>query len=205
MSALARPFDQFDQLTVRQRKSWAEVLLSFDTRNRYEVFDQSGRPVLRVQEVSGGFSGFLARLFLGSVRPFRSEVIDGQTEQVLLRLHRPWRLILQTMTVTDADGTPMGTITQRWSWFRRIYQVESATGERLEIFGPFFRPWTFELRDYGQVVGKISKRWRGLGTELFTEADNFGVELGGLASAELKALAFAATVLIDVVHFESSN
>ena len=40
--------------------------------------------------------------------------------------------------------------------------------------------------------------------ELFTDADNFGVELTNV-DQDLKALAFAATVLIDVVHFERSK
>ena len=40
---------------------------------------------------------------------------------------------------------------------------------------------------------------------MFTDADNFGIGLGGIADPGLRALAFAATVLIDVVHFERSK
>ncbi|MGF1511792.1 MAG: phospholipid scramblase-related protein [Myxococcota bacterium] len=205
-SALIRPFQSFERLTVRQRKNWTEILLSFEMRNRYEVFDQSRMPVLRAQEVGSGALELLARLFLGPMRPFRMEIVELPSEQVLLRLRRPFRFWLSVLEVSGPGGQPFGTIRQRWSWFRRIYEIEDhVTGERMEVFGPFFRPWTFELRRHGQTMGAIRKRWSGLGKELFTDADNFGVELEMVPAPSLKALAFAATVLIDVVHFERSK
>ncbi|MEM6370279.1 MAG: phospholipid scramblase-related protein [Myxococcota bacterium] len=205
MYELARPFSHYDQLTVRQKKNWTEILLSFEMRNRYEVFDQSGQAVLTAQETGTGVAAFLGRLFLGPTRPFHSEITESGSGRVLLRLHRPFRFIFHELQVSDGDGRPLGTITRRWSWLRRTYNIRSAQGQELEIFGPFFKPWTFELKDAGHVVGHIRKRWSGLGKEMFTDADNFGVELGQLQTPELKALAFAATVLIDVVHFERSK
>ena len=41
--------------------------------------------------------------------------------------------------------------------------------------------------------------------ELFTDADNFGVILSDIPDPLLRALAFAATVLVDVVHFERAK
>jgi len=202
---LARPFSHFDQLTVRQRKNWTEVLLSFEMRNRYEVFDQSGQAVLVAQETDTGVAAFLKRMFLGPTRPFNVQITESATGRVLLQLDRPFRFIFHELQVRDGDGRELGTITRRWSWFRRIYAIKSAQGHEMEIFGPFFKPWTFELKDAGHVVGHIRKRWSGLGTEMFSDADNFGVELGQLSTPEMKALAFAATVLIDVVHFERAK
>jgi uncharacterized protein YxjI len=205
VSELARPFSHFDQLTVRQRKNWTEILLSFEMRNRYEVFDQTGQPVMVAVEKDEGLTAFLKRMFLGPTRPFHVQITETGTGRVLLDLHRPFRFIFHELRVKDGEGRGLGIITRRWSWFRRLYAVKSAQGHELEIFGPFFKPWTFELQDQGNVVGRIRKRWSGLGTEMFTDADNFGVELGQLSTPEMKALAFAATVLIDVVHFERSK
>ena len=97
----------------------------------------------------------------------------------------------------------MGTIQRRWAWFRRIYVIEDATGDVMaDIFGPILRPWTFQSRINEVIRGSIVKKWSGLLKEAFTDADNFGVEVGQLEDPRLKALAFAATVLVDVVHFE---
>ena len=55
------------------------------------------------------------------------------------------------------------------------------------------------------MQGIITKRWSGLLKEMFTDADNFGVDLARVPDPQLRALAFAATVLIDVVHFERAK
>ena len=56
-----------------------------------------------------------------------------------------------------------------------------------------------------QTQGSIRKRWTGFGKEMFTDADNFGVDLAGVTDPTLRALSFAATVLVDVVHFERAK
>lgn len=202
---LASVFASFQRLTVRQRKRWAEILLSFEMKNRYEVFDQTQRAVLHVGEEGSGFLSFLKRVFLGPSRPFTASVTDLGQSEVWMRLRRPFRFIFHRLEVQDAHGAPVGAIQKKWSWIRRIYQVEDARGQVVaELFGPILKPWTFEIRVRGQTRGAIRKRWSGWGKEFFTDADNFGVDLANL-DPDLKVLAFAATVLIDVVHFERSK
>src|SRR5829696_5204065 len=74
---LAAAFATYQRLTVRQKKRWMEILLSFEMKNRYEVFDQSQRPVLVVQEEGSGFLSLLKRIFLGPSRPFTAAVTDA--------------------------------------------------------------------------------------------------------------------------------
>jgi uncharacterized protein YxjI len=202
---LAASFAGLQLLTVRQRKSWTEILLSLEMRNQYDVYDQGQRPVLHVREEGAGFLSFLKRVFLGPARPFTASVTDPGGAEVLLRLHRPFRFFFHRLEVRRADGSPAGGIQKRWSWLRRIYDLEDARGQVVaELFGPILRPWTFEIRVRGQARGAIRKRWSGLAKEVFTDADSFGVELANL-DPDLKILAFAATVLVDVVHFERAK
>jgi len=72
------------------------------------------------------------------------------------------------------------------------------------LFGPFFRPWTFKVLLPGSQteVGLVQKKWSGLLKEMFSEADNFWVSYDAIPDPNLRALLFAATVLIDTVHFE---
>lgn len=199
-------FRGYDRLSVRQKKKWLEILLSFELKNRYQVFDQSQQAVLEVAEVGDGFLPFLGRMFLGPLRAFSAEVTDLAAGRVALRLHRRFRFIFHRLEVESGSGEKLGAIERRWSWLRKIYDVEDAQGRVVaRLFGPILRPWTFELQVNEQVVGQIQKRWSGLGKELFTDADNFGVDLHGVTDPNLKALAFAATVLIDVVHFERAK
>jgi uncharacterized protein YxjI len=203
---LAARFAGYQRLTVRQRKRWLEILLSFEMKNTYDVYDGSQTPVLRVQEQGNGFLSFLKRIFLGPMQPFEAQVVDFSSGQPILELRRPFRFFLHRLEVSTPMGEKVGAIQRRWSWLRRIYVIEDAYGHVVaDFFGPILRPWTFELRINEQVCGMIQKRWSGLLKEMFTDADNFGVDLGGVSEPNLKALAFAATVLIDVVHFERAK
>lgn len=203
--AVADRFAGFDRLSVRQRKRWREILLSFEMRNQYDVYDGAA-VVLRVTEQGEGIGAFLKRVLLGPFRPFEMRVSDATTGGVLLVLRRPWRWVFHRLEVFTGDGQRLGAIEKRWSWVRRLYSVEGPHGERrAELYGPFLRPWTFEIRAEGRALGAIQKQWSGLGKEMFTDADNFGVGLAEIPDPRLRALVFAATALIDVVHFERSK
>lgn len=204
--ALATRFASYQKLSVRQRKKWLEILLSFEMKNSYDVYDEHQLPVLRVQELGSGFLSLLKRIFLGPARPFSAAVRDLGTESLVLELRRPFRFIFHRLEVHGPSGELLGSIERRWSWVRRLYTIFDAQGRPVaELFGPFLRPWTFEVRVGDQVRGTIVKRWSGWGKELFTDADNFGVDIARLEDPTLKALVFAATVLIDVVHFERAK
>lgn len=203
---LAKRFDAYRCLTVRQRVRWFEVLLSFEQGNQYVVYDQHGAPVLHVRELTSDLLALVRRLLLGPIRPFVALVSDVATLEPVLRLRRPFRFFFSRLEVQDAGGYSIGAIQRRWSWLRRLYDVEDEAGRVVAtLFGPLLRPWTFEIVIAGEARGRIHKRWSGLGRELFTDADNFGVDLELVTDTRLRALSFAATVLIDVVHFERAK
>jgi uncharacterized protein YxjI len=196
------------RLSVRQRKRWLEILTSFDARNTYVVYDEAGNPVFNVEEQGSGVGAFMKRVFLQSLRPFTSQVEDLMQSRPMLVLHRPFRFIFHRLEVRDSQGNLIGAIQRKWTWLRRKYIVEGPDGRELAtLFGPIFRPWTFEIRMPGsdREIGLVQKKWSGLLKEMFTQADNFWVSYENVPDPSLRALLFAATVLIDIVHFERSN
>lgn len=204
VSVFARP----QRLSVRQRKRWFEILTSFDARNTYVVYDEAGDPVFNVEEQGSGFGSVLKRMFLQYLRPFTSHVEDLRGGRHLLTLRRPFRFFFHRLEVHDSKGDLLGAIQRQWTWFRRKYTIEGPDGQEVAtLFGPFFRPWTFKilLPGHEHEVGLVQKKWSGLLKEMFTEADNFWVTLEQVQDPQLRALLFASTVLIDIVHFERSN
>ncbi len=204
-TALA-PFTRPHRLSVRQRKSWIEILTSFDARNKYVVYDETGNPVFNVNEQGSGFGSLLKRLFLRNLRPFTSHVDDLTSQQQLLVLRKPFRFFFHRLEVRDVAGTLLGAIQRKWTWFRRKYVVEGPTGEHVAtLFGPFFRPWTFKIlhATSKQELGLIQKKWSGLLKEAFSDADNFWIDYEAVTDPQLRAVLFAATALIDIVHFEN--
>lgn len=50
--------------------------------------------------------------------------------------------------------------------------------------------------DETSVIGRISKQWTGLDTEMFTDADHFGVQFPMDLDVKIKAVVLAACFLI---------
>ena len=186
-----------------------EIITSFDARNKYVVYDEMGNPVFNVQEQGGGFGSFMKRIFFRNMRWFESHVEDLSGQGQLLHLKKPFRFIFHRLEIRDPQGNVLGAIQKRWTWFRRKYTVEGADGQEIAtLFGPFWRPWTFKilLPESGeQEMGLIQKKWSGLLKEAFSDADNFWVAFEQVTDPKLRAVLFAATVLIDIVHFEGNN
>jgi len=189
-------------LAVRQRKEWGEILTGFEARNRYSVHDADGREIYLVAEIAGSW---LRRIFLGNWRPFEMPVVTPDGAAVLT-IRRPFRWFFHVVHVSGADGRPLGSVQQRFAWLRRRFCVRDAAGRDFcELYGPIFHPWTFEIREGERVLGRIVKRWSGTGKEVFTDADNFGVEFPRGWEVSRKAILLAAVFLIDFLYFERSG
>jgi uncharacterized protein YxjI len=196
---------QAQTLVVHQQKEMLEIFTDFETKNRYVVQLPDGQPALYAAELGGGAMAFLTRSFLKSKRPFTMRLLDTRGN-VAFVLERPWTWFFSEIHVHDGQGQKLGMIDQRWAFFARRFAVLDASNRELaQLHGPFFRPWTFRVMQGDQEVGRISKKWSGLLTEAFTNADTFGLELGPSMSPQLRALALAATFLIDFLYFEDSG
>ncbi len=155
-------------------------------------------------ELSTGFAGFLARMFLKSSRPFTLEV-RSRDGGVVMRIQRPWRFWLSRVDVFDGAGTAYGAVQERFTFFSRHYDLLDTAGEVVaSLVGPMFRPWTFHVRIGGADVGQISKKWAGLGREMFTDADTYGLTFQ-TTSPLVRTLMLAGTFLIDFRHFEHKS
>ena len=206
LALVGQRFTDLQTLTVKQRKNWWELVFNMDQKNRYVVLGNRMGAAFEVEEQGDGIGALLKRLFLGSARPFTSFVTDVRRGALAMRLHRRWRWFFPLLDVHDGEDKPVASIEAQWAWFQRRYTVRDAQGNTLgEIIGPFFKPWTFELTVGSRVIGHVKKKWSGLLKEAFTEADNFEVEFVADIDPRWKALALAAAVLIDVVHFERAK
>jgi len=186
---------------VVQKKEWGEILTDFEHRNRYRVFAPDGTEVLLVSETNGST---LARILLRSWRPFTLTLTSPDGKPALV-LQRPFKFYFTEVHVSDAHGKKLGRVQRRFSFLRRVYSVFDATGrEILQLYGPLFHPWTFEMRRHGATVGKIGKQWGGVLREGFTDADRFGIAFPAGADTAAKAVLLGATLLIDFAHFERS-
>jgi uncharacterized protein YxjI len=189
-------------LVIQQRTEWGEIFSGFETSNWYNVNDLDGNELFYAAEEGGNF---LTRQFLKSLRPFTVRVYDN-TRQLLVEVQRPFRFIFQEATVFNGEGVPLGMVRKQWSFLRRRYTVTDTSGmEVCQLFGPLLHPWTFRILQNGMEVGAIRKQWSGIGKEMFTDTDNFGIEFPDDAGPELRSLLLGAVFLIDFCHFEENH
>jgi uncharacterized protein YxjI len=191
-----------NSLTVSQKKEWGEILSGFETKNKYVVSDEAGNRMYYAAEEDGSL---LLRLFLKALRPF-SLVVLTESNQVLLRVKRPFRFYFHQADIVDSKDKSLGVLKKRFSLLRREYSVLDSTGKEIfQLLGPILKPWTFIIKNNDVEYGKITKKWSGLLKEGFTDADNFGVEFPKEWDIRLKALFLGAVFLIDFVHFENKG
>lgn len=191
-----------NRLVISQKKEWGEILTGFETRNKYIISDEAGNTIYYAAEKGGSL---LLRWFLKALRPFTMVVLTV-SNQVVLRVERPFRFYFHQADVVDAQGKSLGVLKKRFSILRRKYSVLDSSGDEIfQLFGPILKPWTFMIKKNEVEYGKITKKWSGLLKEGFTDADNFGVVFPREWDVGLKAFFLGAVFLIDFVHFENKG
>lgn len=74
------------------------------------------------------------------------------------------------------------------------------------VKGPWFRPWTFWAYSGKNPVGKITKRFSGIGREIATDADMFDVEFLGLSSNQDQRMRLLLMgFVVDMKYFEGKG
>ncbi|MFP2909289.1 phospholipid scramblase-related protein [Pyxidicoccus sp. 3LFB2] len=193
------------ELRMRQMRELAEALIGWETRNRYEVCDPTGRVVVYVGETGDGWGSAFKRNFW----PFYKARLEALTlgGTVALAVERPWSFLLAQANVEAWDGRPLGSIQQRFSFFGRRFDVLSPTGAVVAtVEGPLFKPWTFRILQRGVEVAVVRKRWSGLLQEALTDADTFTLEFKPeCTDARLRQMLLAVGLLMDVTYFDNRS
>lgn len=193
------------ELRMRQMRELAEILIGWETKNRYEVCDPTGRVAVYVGETGDGWGSALVRNFW----PFYKARLECMTlgGTVALAVERPWTFLLARANVEAWDGRPLATIQQRFSFFGRRFDVLTPAGAVIAtVEGPLFRPWTFRIMQRGVEVAVVRKRWSGLLQEAFTDADTFTLEFKpDCTDARLRQMVLAVALLVDLTYFDNRS
>ncbi len=193
-----------DRVLIHQTKEWGEILLGFESKNRFELNDDSGNRLGLAAEEAKGLGAFFLRNIFGRCRKATIHLYGADGED-LGRGEKPFRWYFHRMEIYDGE-TKIGAVQRKFSILHRIFMLENARGDEvLEIRSPLFRIWTFKLLFQDKEVGCIRKKWGGLLREMFTDADIFGVEVEPQIPIEVKNLLLVATFLIDFTCFENNT
>jgi len=185
----------FDEpiLIVNQKAKVIEL------RNQYQVFDQQGNVLGRVEQVGQSTAKKMLRL-VSSLDQFLTHKlqIEDPNGAVVLQLTRPAKVFKSTIVVSDPHENEIGRIVQENMTGKIRFGLEAA-GQRLGgIFGENWRAWNFRIEDAsGTEVARITKTFEGVAKTLFTSADNYVLQIHSRQPEPLNSLIIAAALSVD--------
>ncbi|MGI4991822.1 phospholipid scramblase-related protein [Halobacteriovorax sp. GFR7] len=193
---------QHDKLLVQQvRENWE--LLGYETRNKYQFLNEAQKPIGYAAEQQKGFLGFIMRQFLGHWRTFDLHFFDQSRNEYMVAKH-PFCFFFQRLEILDLNGQMIGSLQQRFSLITKKFDVLDAQGNVImEMRSPIWKPWNYPFYSRGQEVACVLKKFSGLFSEMFTDRDNFAIDLKSQSlTTEERKIVLATSVFIDLVYFE---
>lgn len=171
------------------------------TSANYDLLTPDGQPAGSPRQTNANVLFHLAA-FLGEldrILPYEITVTDA-TDQPVLVLRKPafeW----STVTVTEPSGGVLGYVTKKMRLGKARFEL---LGSDRRVLGAVraenWRAKDFTILDAtDREVGKVTKQWRGLLREGFTQADAYVVDRSGIADPTLRDVAAAAVFAVDLL------
>ena len=146
------------------------------------------------------------RLLLQKHRMPTTVVVRNLTDDApVLRLERGWRFLRSKINVYDGQHTLLGYFESKILTLGGGFHVYNARGIRVADIKGNWIGWNFRFLDAGgRALGLVTKKWAGVGRELFTTADNYLISLTdqGTEQPTTAALLLAAGLAIDTLYKE---
>ena len=165
----------------------------------YDLLDPDTKQAVGIaRENISGLVKFLRLLVNKSLMPTRVEVSTGVDQPAVLVLTRGVTLLRSRVEVLDGQGGRIGYLKSKLFSIGGGFYVFSAGDQKFAEVRGDWKGWNFKLLDLnGGEMGVVTKKWAGLGRELFTSADNYMIEVRDGSSSN--ALLLAAALAIDFV------
>ena len=174
----------------------------FKAANNFDILDpETGEELLHCREPNlGGFTKILRFTDYKRMTPFDVRVTTPAGEPVL-QVTRGISIFLSKVEVDDASGENLGGFQQKLFSIGGKFELQDPGGTPLCMLAGKWTGWNFKFMRGDQELAHVTKKWSGLGKELFTSADNYILEISDAvpAGAPLRKLILSSVLCIDMV------
>lgn len=174
----------------------------FKAANNFDIFDPaSGDKMLECREPNLGFFTKLLRFSdYKRMTPFHIEIRTPEGQKVL-SIKRGISLFLSKVDVFDENDTLIGRFKQKLFSIGGKFDVLDTNDNQVCTLQGKWTSWDFNFKRGETVLANVSKKWAGLGKELFTSADNYMLSINDSVKAadSTRILIVAAVMCIDMV------
>ena len=174
----------------------------FKAANNFDVYDpETGELIIECREDRLGTLTRLLRFTdYKRMTPFDIELRTPSGEPIV-SVHRGVSLFLSHVSVRDEQGQRLGGFRQKLFSVGGAFSVLGADDRELCMLKGKWTGWEFSFRAGDQELARVSRKWSGLGKELFTSADNYMLQIAPSVPEgnPLRQLIMAAVMCIDMV------
>jgi uncharacterized protein YxjI len=185
---------------IKERVGFFKLVDTFD------IYDPTTGANIGIAREAIGPALKLVRLLISKrLLPTLVEVRENEHGPAILSIRRGFSLLHARVTVRDGNGRELGYFKSKlFSLGGGFHVLDTFDQPVAEIKGDW-KGWNFRfLAKDGTELGKVTKKWGGLGKELFTSADNYiiALEENRTLPREAATLLLAAGLAIDAVYKE---
>jgi uncharacterized protein YxjI len=185
-----------------------ERVAALKLTDTYDILDTDTQATLGVVKDEPPAWAKYARLLLKkNLLPTTINVYDAESPLPVLTLAKRPGFFRVKVFVSRSAQQPLGHFESKVFSLGGGFLVYDGSGRQVADVKGDWKGWNFRFLDSsGRELGVVTKKWGGLGKELFTTADNYVISLSSEASAagETAALLLAAGLAIDIVFKERS-
>lgn len=185
-----------------------EHLGMFKASNNYDIYDPKTKEIiLHCREKNLNPVYKIVRLFLTDFKgltPFEIDIrgLDGKR---IIKVKKGLSLILSKIEVFDENDKLIGLFKQKlFPNFYPKFEMFDEKENLVSILKGNLIGWNFEFLKDENTIATVTKKWSGIGKEMFTSADNYMLEIKDTVDKAdpLRQLIFAAVICIDMVFKE---
>ena len=172
----------------------------------YEILDPESRVSIGIaRDQLATWAKWLRLLVNKALLPTTVNVYEQESAPPVLSLKKRHAILRTTVLVHDARGQLLGRFRSKLFTIGGGFDIFGPNDESIGELKGDWKGWNFRLLDTnGGELGVVTKKWAGLGRELFTSADQYMIALGeSVPMNETRiGLLLAAGLAIDIVFKE---
>tara|TARA_B100000768_G_C11145745_1_gene318082 strand:- start:131 stop:718 length:588 start_codon:yes stop_codon:yes gene_type:complete len=174
----------------------------FKAANNFDIYSpNTGEIIMECREPTLGFFTKLLRFTdYKRMTPFDIKIRTPDGEPIV-RIQRGISLFLSKVVVRDLNNEVLGGFAQKLFSIGGKFDVLDKHDQVMCTLEGKWTGWDFYFRNNGKELAHVSKKWAGLGHEMFTSADNYMLEISDNVpeNDDVRKLILAAVMCIDMV------
>jgi uncharacterized protein YxjI len=174
----------------------------FKAANNYDILDpNTGEELLECRELNLGWVTKIFRFTRYKQSTPFNVTVQTPDGVPLLHVRRGVSLFLSKVDVFDGNEQRIGGFKQKLFSFGGAFKVLGPNDEPLCELKGKWTGWEFRFLAGERQLARVTKKWNGIGRELFTTADNYILEIAEEVPPEnrVRLLILAAVLCIDMV------